>query len=47
MLLKFEIIWTRIGQVIKLQNDINISEENMLLEMIKIEKKAGVGEAHT
>ena len=26
MLLKSEIIWTRIGQIIRLQNDINFSE---------------------
>ena len=32
MLLKFEIIWMRFGQVIRLQNDINFSETSYIVK---------------
>ena len=35
MLLKFQIIWTRIDQIIELQNDINFIETPSILLFLK------------
>ena len=36
MLLKFVIIWTSIGQIIRLRNDINFSKHSVCLKWYKI-----------
>ena len=37
ILLKIEIIWMRIGQVIKLQNDISVSETPCIIKQFKLQ----------
>ena len=36
MLLKFEIIWTKIGQIIRSQNNINFSETTSIFQIINV-----------